>query len=726
MYLRCPHCSNAFELIADLDTDEVTCPSCHTRLSVDEMLSEGYDEMSSVTVSATEVMPKPGEMVGHFRIEKEIGRGGFGSVFRAFDTRLERWVAIKIPRTRRMSRRQAELFMREAQAAAQMHDPNIVTIHEVGRDGDRVYIASELVEGDTLVEWMKAKPRGWREIADVMAIIARAMHRAHERGVIHRDLKPRNIMMDTHDKPRVTDFGLAKREDPAVITVTRRGDVIGTPAYMPPEQASGTADLVDRRGDVYSMGVMLYELVAGKRPFRGETDLLINEVIECRPTLPRSINNNIPADLEAICLKAMAREPNKRFATAGEMADELQRFVAGKPTLTRPPTSMQRAWYALSEHRVAATIAALSVAFAVSLLLYATGPAGAAPRYTILTEFSLTPADASVVIRMVDPYRSTGLVSQSDLPVRPSIENGICSVRLEPGLYVVELEHPSWGRQSFVRMVPQNTQDARVRVAPGGFSDPASGPLIRYQHSWWERLGERHIEWTGVQMKRVEVKDLPHRLADEALALFPGGSLVFSNNHFHNMDGSLLFPPTTLQLESFYLGVREVSIANFRRVMGFIPEKAQALLESGLIDENAPVVGVIYDDALEYCHRIGARLPTVHELTFAHIQTLTTANPHGANPEPTDSSNVVYVEGLINDRVEWTQDLMVMPYDRAVERGQAASLPPGMKLAIENCRVIWGGDVMGNSAPYFGADYFSAHPISTSHEMLGFRVARSK
>ncbi|HMP80843.1 MAG TPA: protein kinase, partial [Pirellulaceae bacterium] len=329
MYLRCPHCSNAFELIADLDTDEVTCPSCHTRLSVDEMLSEGYDEMSSVTVSATEVMPKPGEMVGHFRVEKEIGRGGFGSVFRAFDTRLERWVAIKIPRTRRMSRRQAELFMREAQAAAQMHDPNIVTIHEVGRDGDRVYIASELVEGDTLVEWMKAKPRGWREIADVMAIIARAMHRAHERGVIHRDLKPRNIMMDTHDKPRVTDFGLAKREDPAVITVTRRGDVIGTPAYMPPEQASGTADLVDRRGDVYSMGVMLYELVAGKRPFRGETDLLINEVIECRPTLPRSINNNIPADLEAICLKAMAREPNKRFATAGEMADELQRFVAG-------------------------------------------------------------------------------------------------------------------------------------------------------------------------------------------------------------------------------------------------------------------------------------------------------------------------------------------------------------------------------------------------------------
>ncbi len=680
MYLRCPHCSNAFELIADLDTDDITCPSCHTKLSVDSMLSEGPVDPDEVTASALEVMPKRGDMIAHFRLETEIGQGGFGSVFRAWDTRLERAVAVKLPRMKRMSRRQAELFVREAQAAAQLCDPNIVPVYEVGRDGDRVYIVSKLIEGVTLVDWIKQCPRSFREIAQVIAKVASAMQRAHDRGVIHRDLKPRNVMMDENDEPHVTDFGLAKRDDPTLITVTVRGDVIGTPAYMPPEQAEGNAHGVDRRGDVYSMGVMLYELIAGKRPFRGESDLLINEVIECRPRSPRAFNPSIPPVLEAICLRAMARDPEQRFATASEFANDLLRFASGKPTLTRPPSAIQHAWYQLTEHRVAATIAALSLALVSSIILYFSRPATAAPKYTLQTDFQVLPVDATVKIERVDPFVQPGIAEPKPISAQLEKQGGNYSIQLEPGYYLVTLEHPIYGKHTIARKVPATSQDSRVRSNPGSFDAPTPGPMIKYEHLWWEPIAERHISWSGFEMTKVHTNNKQFFLEDQELVEVAGGELNFASNTMFKAPGQLAIQPTLTRVPSFYIGRREVSIRSFERVMGFVPAHAQRLLADETIDYDSPVVGATFDEALVFCQRIGARLPTVKELLFTKLWLDSTQSPSVVNADEQPAGNQQpAVEGLVNQTLEWTMDLFMPIREIAPEQGIAPQLSDGLR-----------------------------------------------
>lgn len=307
-------------------------------------------------------------------IVREIGRGGMGIVFLARQKSLERMVAVKMISAPLGDPAQVRRLQVEARAAAALRHPHIVRIHHVGQWYGQPYLVMEYIEGQNLTQRLRAGPLAPRDAAALLAQIAAAVDHLHAHGIVHRDLKPSNILLDEGGCPYLTDFGLAR-------FMTRQSDetgsgvVAGTPAYMSPEQASGQSAAAGPASDIYSLGVILYEMLTGRPPFRDTNPLItLLQVREREPELPRRLNPRVPAELETICLKCLEKSPQQRFASAAELVQELDRFLRGEPVLTQPPGWQHRLMRWARRHPALATrMAGIGLFYGVELYNVAQG-----------------------------------------------------------------------------------------------------------------------------------------------------------------------------------------------------------------------------------------------------------------------------------------------------------------------------------------------------------------
>ncbi len=291
-----------------------------------------------------------------YEVEGVIGRGGMGVVLRARHRVLDRLVALKLPLATQLAGQvDRERFLREARSAARLRHPHICPIYEVGESHGRPYLAMGFIQGQTLRDWAAARRPSPRQAAEMVALLARAVGYAHSQGVVHRDIKPANVMVEEPTgKPVLMDFGLAKELSEQAVQMTHTGQVMGTPAYMAPEQAAGQSGRVGPSADVYALGVVLYELLCGRLPFTGGVGEVLRKVQTEDPPAPRKLVPRLHRDLETVCLKAMARDPRRRYASAEELAEDLERWGAGEAIRARREGIAGKLWRKVRRNPVAA------------------------------------------------------------------------------------------------------------------------------------------------------------------------------------------------------------------------------------------------------------------------------------------------------------------------------------------------------------------------------------
>jgi serine/threonine protein kinase/dipeptidyl aminopeptidase/acylaminoacyl peptidase len=368
----CPKCGQA----VPADAPAGLCPRClvaggFTGTQLAATTADESDSKATLHIVIPEDAALPGgasRQFGKYQLLEEIARGGMGIVYKARHTGLDSVVAVKLIRSGVLATpTDVERFQREAKTAAKLRHPNIVTIHDIGEQDGQHYFSMDYVAGASLAELARTRPFSPKQAAEIVACVAEAIHYAHQQGVLHRDLKPANVILTPEQQPRVLDFGLARHaQDDSKLT--QSGAPMGSPSYMPPEQAAGRTRATDERSDVYALGAMLYELVTGRPPFQAASVLeTLKLVLETEPASPRLLNPTVPPDLETICLKCLEKEPGKRYATAQALAEELGRFIRDEPIQARPVSAPEKLWRWCRRKPVVASLGAATLVLLVAV-----------------------------------------------------------------------------------------------------------------------------------------------------------------------------------------------------------------------------------------------------------------------------------------------------------------------------------------------------------------------
>jgi len=638
-------------------------------------------ETSHVTGSALFETPHDpaGTMLGRFRVLRELGRGGLGIVYLAYDPQLNRQVALKVPRLEALtSRDMRRRFLLEAEAAARLNHPHLVSIYDSGEDGPICYIAAEFCPGPTLAGWLKDReaPVPVATAARVVKQLAEAVQHAHGRGVLHRDIKPSNVLMcspddqhvnkpidDSHSEanaasshdpisshnadrlsPKLTDFGMAKLLE-STGDLTRTGAIVGTPAYMAPEQARGEVRSVDERADVYALGAILYEMLTGRRTFDSESEIdSLRRVMFEEPDPPRKLRKNIPRDLETICLKALARETRARYQTAGELAADLQRFLEHEPILARRVHPVERSWRWLKRRPLVAAVAVMAIVAATAL---ASARRLSDANYALQgyrnVTFTTEPAGAELAIVRLNDQTSEPDPTQV---TRPSGRTPL-TVRLKPGDYLVVAALDKERFHEVYRRVP--TRDHKFNN---------SRPHLT---SKLDRDGRVLLDCIRI----------PSEVATQGMLAIDCPRLASAAEKQRGESPVLYVDRDEMTVDNLSSRLAQTSLSE--------------ITKSGLLDTIR--VSHDYDSAVKIAEELGNRLPSEAEFECmaASYSDMTENSKSPANITPQDGKQPRNLENLFTGLAEWTttseyhseRGSLVNSPDTRVVRGAASNMSTG-------------------------------------------------
>ncbi|MBI5432553.1 MAG: SUMF1/EgtB/PvdO family nonheme iron enzyme [Planctomycetes bacterium] len=541
----------------------------------------------STSVAGDAPRVAPGERIGDYELIRELGHGSMGVVYLARQLSLDRRVAVKLLQPLSLfSVHQVERFRREAKSAARLNHPGLVQVPAVGEERGLRFFVMEYVPGRTLHEELEslrkrhtggAPPASGDQLgtrdgrpyveqaATIAALLADALEHAHQHGVIHRDVKPHNVLMTEDGSPMLADFGLAK--DIVDQSLSREGDIAGTPSYMSPEQARADRERIDKRTDVFSLGVVLYEMLSLSRPFAGKSSHeVMQRIVTFEPPPLDTQNPRVPAELAVICRKAMEKRREDRYASAAEFAADLRRFLAGEPIHARPPTLAQTARRWVRRHRV------LSASFAVGAVALVLGVGGSQLRTTLAKRAELprialvgVPDGVDVFVRHIDPARGT-IGPREDLGTTP-----LEAFRLEPGVWRIVL-----------------------------VSDDAFAELTRTLDAGDELTLTARLVPTAAT--RVD------------MTLVPEADFVYGE-----ASNQRVGPRSIEHAPAVYLDDTEVTNRAYREFVDATGHVAPDLWSSGYESawDELPVVGVTSYDARDFAEWAGKRLPTEFEWEHA-------------------------------------------------------------------------------------------------------------
>jgi len=627
-----------------------------------------------------------GQRLGPYELLRKVGLGAFGEVWQALDTRLKRMVAVKTPRSDvTFMGRDLDRFCAEAERVAQLRHPHIAAVHDVGQVGRRPYIVYEFIDGETLRDLLG---RGRLEQRAALALFCRvcdAVDCAHRAGIIHRDLKPGNILIDTSGKPHVVDFGMAKMPT-ADLTLIGTGEIAGTPQYMSPEQAAGANRSISKATDVYALGVILYELLAGKRPFQSTSSDLLRRI---REEPPRPLRDHVPdirPELEEICQVAMAKKPGDRYETAGQLGQAVGEVLA---TMTEEADDEARSETVIVGRQPPGKgisrrqfflwggAAALVVALVPISMWYAS------KRSTVNIHVTTKPEGARVVFWKIDSN-----TNEPDPDKRYEGKRSPVEIALRPGRYLVVAALDDGRFHEVYRTVPDDP-----RNVPEG-----------YPHSYWDYDPQRDVaNWQRILIpEKMDTKSMV--FVEGADDFLQGFEIPDDHDATHPSTPRFDAPPLHIRLPGFWIDQHETTWAEYRQVqVGNPPTWSKALPAPR---EDEPVL-LAWPEAMDYAERAGKRLMTEAEYEFVASNRGTTGFPWGDDPGPARpwslhsvtepgadvTVNPPGVRGLYSNAGEWTVTALFRPAIR-ISQIKLASQPRdsvigtyivrGFPLGLEN------------------------------------------